>query len=262
MNQTGLWIYCIIENQGKMDWDCLGIHGMSPVFAVGDGEFAAVVSEEPMKKYPLVRDYLMAHQKVNEQVMQTRPSLPVRFCTMAEDKEKIIREALQPKAAEFRASLSEIAGRDEYGLRVWWKDLDRLFQKIGETDEKILKKKEFILSLPEEKRRNELIDVGHLVQKAVQEKNEATAQALLDELTPLAEQAKQNKILGDAMILNAAFLVRQSRQKAFDQQVDLLSTKYGEALQFRYLGPVPPFNFVEIVIQWKTEPQMRVAGGI
>lgn len=255
--KIGLWMYCIIENQGEMKWDCLGIHGTSPILTVSSGGFTAVVSEEPMKKYQMVRDYLMAHQTVNEAVMKTHRVLPVRFCTMAENAERIINEALVPNVAEFKSKLAEIAGCDEYGLRVRWKDLDRVFKEIGETDEKVLRKKELISGLSEQQRRTELIDIGHLVQAALQEKNEKTARAIVDTLTPLAVDVKKNNTLGDAMILNAAFLVKKEKQEAFDQKINELDSRYGEALQFKYVGPTPPFNFVEIVIKWQEEPEVK-----
>ena len=261
MEKIGLWMYCIIENRGEMKWDCLGIHGTSPVLTVAGGGFAAVVSDEPMKKYPMVRDYLIAHQRVNETAMQTQPVLPVRFCTLAESREKIIEEVLIPKGAEFRESFAEIRDKEECGLRARWKDLDKVFREIGETDEKVRKKKEWILSLPEQQRRTELIEIGHLVQAAVQEKNEKTAQALVDELSPLAADVKRNNTLGDAMVLNAAFLVKKERQGAFDQKIDELDSRYGETLQFKYVGPVPPFNFVEIVIKWQEGELKNVSTG-
>lgn len=260
--RMGLWMYCIVENGEGMEWDCLGIHGTRPVFAVADGDFAAVVSEEPMKKYRLARDFLMAHQLVNERVMQTHRVLPVKFVTLAEDRDRIIEEALRPNVEKFREGFSRIAGREEYGLRVRWKDLDKVYREIGESNDKIRRKKEWILSLPEEARRTALIDIGHLVQEAAREHNEATAQALMEALSPLATESKQNKTLGDAMILNAAFLVEKDKREAFDATVEALQTKYGDALHFKYLGPIPPFNFVEIVIEWERDagtPMKEVA---
>lgn len=253
--KIGLWLYCLIRNVGEMKWDCFGIHGSSPVFVVVGDKFAAVVSEEPMKKYPLVRDYLIAHQKVNEAVMQTHRVLPVRFCTMAENKEKIIKEVLSPKADEFDSKLAEMENKEEYGLRLRWKDLDKVFKDIGETDEKVKTKKEKILSMPESQRRNELIDVGHLVQEAVTQKNKGMARLVMEALSPLAVTTRENNTLGDAMVLNAAFLVEKQKVTAFDQAIESLDAKYGNDLQFKYIGPVPPFNFVEIVIKWEEEKQ-------
>lgn len=260
--KTGLWMYCITENRGEAAWDCLGIHGTSPVVTVSGGGLTAVVSEEPMKKYPLVRDFLIAHQRINEAVMtngnpggmQTQPILPVKFCTLAESRERLIEEVLIPKASEFRERLGLIRGKEEWGLRARWKDLDKVFREIGETDEKVRQKKELILSLPEPQRRTELIDIGHIVQEAVQSKNEAMARTLMAELKPLAVESKENKTLGDAMVLNAAFLVEKMRQADFDRAVEMLDEKYGGVLQLKYVGPVPPFNFVEIVINWQKEP--------
>jgi len=176
--KKGLWLYCIIENKEPKAFDCPGIHGDGPVFVVEGGEFAALVSEEPMKKYQLVRDTLIAHQKVNEVALQTHRVLPVRFCTMTDKKEKIVDEVLVPKATEFRDKLGEIAGCDEHGLRVRWKDIDKIFKQIGDADEKVREKKQKILSLPENQRHNELIDIGHLVQEAIQAKNADTRRVL------------------------------------------------------------------------------------
>lgn len=251
----GLWLYCIIENTKlpETGWDCFGIHGTNQVTTVCGKGFAAVVSKEPMKKYPLVRDYLIAHQKVNEVVMQTHQVLPVRFCTMAENKEKIIDEVLIPKESELRNKLAEVAGKEEYGLRVRWKNLDKVFREIGETDPRLMEKKKRILAMSESQKRTELIDIGHLVQEAHLAKNKATALALMDELSSLACASKRNNTTGDAMLLNAAFLVRKEKLAGFDKAVQDLDDRYSADLQLKYVGPVPPFNFVEIVIRWKEE---------
>lgn len=255
--RSGLWIYSIIENRGVESWDCRGIHGTSPVFSIAAGDFAAVVSEEPIQKYPLVRDFLIAHQRVNETVMKTQPVLPVKFCTIAEEGPESVQEILTSKAAEFRKKLSEVSDKDEFGLRVRWRDLDGIFREIGASNETVRREKEQILSLPPEKRRAELIEIGHRVQRALEEEREVTAEALMEALTPLAVETKRNKTLGDAMVLNAAFLVEKARQQAFDRAVERLDQQYGARLHSKYVGPVPPFNFVEIVIEWRSQRAPR-----
>ena len=99
-----------------------------------------------------------------------------------------------------------------------------------------------------------MIDIGHLVQEAIQAKNAETAKSIVAALSPLSANVKKNNTLGDAMVLNAAFLVRSRDQEKFDRKVDELDGLYGSDLQLKYIGPVPPFNFVEIVIKWKEEP--------
>ena len=50
------------------------------------------------------------------------------------------------------------------------------------------------------------------------------------------------------MFVNAAFLVDKGREKEFDNIMDELGDKYKDRTKFLYVGPLPPFNFVNIVI--------------
>jgi hypothetical protein len=50
------------------------------------------------------------------------------------------------------------------------------------------------------------------------------------------------------MIINAAFLVEKEKEPEFDQQVHKLADEFGEKIRFNYVGTVPPFNFVNLVI--------------
>jgi hypothetical protein len=47
------------------------------------------------------------------------------------------------------------------------------------------------------------------------------------------------------MIMNAAFLVGRDREQAFDARVKEIGQRY-EKLTFKYTGPWPPYNFVNI----------------
>jgi Gas vesicle synthesis protein GvpL/GvpF len=65
---------------------------------------------------------------------------------------------------------------------------------------------------------------------------------------PLALEVKTNNTYGERMILNAAFLVEKTKEAAFDQKVNELADKYGDKMTFKYVGTLPPFNFVNIEI--------------
>lgn len=250
--QTGLWIYCVVENRGKLPFEAAGIHETSPVFAVAHGDFAMLVSKEPLKKYPLVRDTLIAHQRINEQAMQAGTVLPVRFCTMAENEEQIVKEVLgnEEKISEFKRAQVFVKGKNEFGLRARWKNLGQVFQEIGEENEKVKMAKEKAGGQKGEGLRMSLIEVGHLVQEGLEEKKTAVEKALTKDLIPLAVQYKKNNVLGDANILNAAFLVDEKKQAEFDRAVNTLVGGQEDKIQFKYVGPIPPFNFVEIVIHF------------
>ncbi|MBU4344604.1 MAG: GvpL/GvpF family gas vesicle protein, partial [Proteobacteria bacterium] len=61
---------------------------------------------------------------------------------------------------------------------------------------------------------------------------------------------KENNLFGDSMLLNAAFLIDRSREKEFDFLVEDLVKKHEDRMAFKYIGPAPPFNFVNIVVKW------------
>src|SRR5665213_2477076 len=55
-----------------------------------------------------------------------------------------------------------------------------------------------------------------------------------------------NKPIGDKMIMNAAFLISRDRESAFDARVKAIASRF-DKLTFKYTGPWPPYNFVNIL---------------
>ena len=86
---------------------------------------------------------------------------------------------------------------------------------------------------------------GRLVDAALQSRSERYVSAILDELRDVSVASRINKPIGDKMIMNAAFLVSRERESAFDARVKKIGAKY-ETLTFKYTGPWPPYNFVNI----------------
>ncbi|MFH1141627.1 MAG: GvpL/GvpF family gas vesicle protein, partial [Chloroflexota bacterium] len=85
----------------------------------------------------------------------------------------------------------------------------------------------------------------------VDRKRAAIAAGILGRLRPLALAVVENKVLVDRMIVNAAFLVGTSRETAFDDAVNKFDAEMQGRVLFRYFGPVPPYNFVNITVNWQ-----------
>ena len=47
-------------------------------------------------------------------------------------------------------------------------------------------------------------------------------------------------------ILNVAFLIDTANEAAFDAAIQQLDAAQNGRIQFKYVGPVPPYNFVNI----------------
>ena len=74
-------------------------------------------------------------------------------------------------------------------------------------------------------------------------------EVILNTLSPLSQDTKVNTPYGELMIISTAFLVENSKEAEFDQNVQALADKYGDKIKFKYTGTLPPFNFVNLVIE-------------
>ncbi|MBX3201236.1 MAG: GvpL/GvpF family gas vesicle protein, partial [Labilithrix sp.] len=86
---------------------------------------------------------------------------------------------------------------------------------------------------------------GRLVDGALQARSELYVQEIFDALRPASVASRANRPIGDRMIMNAAFLVRRDKEADFDRIVKQIGAKHSQ-LTFKYTGPWPPYNFVNI----------------
>jgi hypothetical protein len=91
--------------------------------------------------------------------------------------------------------------------------------------------------------------IGEMVETAFQKEKELYKNEFLNSLSPLAVEVKINNTFGDRMILNAAFLVEKCKEQKFDQIVNRLSDEYDDKIKIIYVGTLPPFSFVNLVIK-------------
>jgi len=252
MPQEGKYLYCIIgANEGR-NFGPVGIGNRGDVVStISYRDLSGVISNSPMSRYVVSRENLLAHEKVIEKVMQDYTVLPVRFCTIATSAEEI-RSLLRKRFPEFKNLLRDMDNKIELGIKALWVDMNDILTKIARENKQIrqLKKKTEVKS-PSKQTRTDKICLGTMVQSALEAKRQCEREEIVATLRKTALDYRLNKTYGDNMILNAAFLIDRSREKEFDNQVDELTAKYGKRIKFSYVGPAPPFNFVNLVVEWK-----------
>ena len=251
-NSEGYYIYGIIESSQRREYDLMGIGGRGDyVYTLPYKDIAAIVSRSPLVKYAVTRENSMAHIKVLERAMEDYTVLPVRFCTIAEEEEIIIEKVLKARYQEFIDLLQSMEGKMEVGVRARWSDLQVIFAEVVEENAEIKAIKEALLNETNEQRKHAgKIKIGQLVQKALENKKKKEAEELLAALKPLSLAYKENQIYGDMNLVNAAFLISKEGEKQFDRKMQELEKEYGERKKLKYVGPIVPYNFVEIVVNW------------
>ena len=245
--EEGVYIYCINELKEPLSFGAIGIGGRGDeAYTVPFRDIGAVVSNSPVKKYPVAREYLISHERVVEEVMKTHTVLPVRFATIAENVEKV-RLILEREYHKFIDLLKTMQGKKELGLKILFQE-EVVYKEIIENNDDIKALKECIAPLPPEKSYYQRMEIGRMVEAALQKERDFYKDDALRRLSPLCEQIRINTAYGEMMIMNAAFLVAQEREEEFDREVQGLADRYNDKVRFKYVGTLPPFNFVNLVI--------------
>jgi len=249
MTEEGKYLYCIIENSNARNFGPIGIGDRGDVVTtIPYGDLSAVVSSIPMTKYVVSRETMTAHEKVLEEVMKDCTVLPVRFYTVAPSVDEL-RSLLGRRHAEFRNLLRYMDNRVELGLKALWKDMNRVFQEIISESDELKALQEKIAPTSSGNAEGESKALAVRVKSRLQEKKSKETEGLLDPLKKISMDAHYNKTHGDDMICNAAFLVDRRWEKDFDIRVEELTKAHNDRIRFIYVGPVPPYSFVNIVVK-------------
>jgi hypothetical protein len=257
---SGLYLYAIIPTEETILFDVQVIGEENEVYTISQDGLAAVVSASTLADFHgLDRSeaarYLVAHQSVVETVMRVFPLLPVKFGTILAD-ENQVRCMLAQGAEIFHSALDKFAGQVQMEVVVLW-NLQPVFQAIaGEPTIQSLKAR--IENRPAEETMPERIAVGQLVQATLQHYRAALCNEILPPLHELCLDATANPVMDDRMVANTALLVDAYGRQALERRLDELDAAYerGERktpgdtpLTFRFVGPLPLYNFATVEAQ-------------
>lgn len=254
MAELGKYLYCVIPCQQDRTFDEVGLGNEDGlVHTVCHKGLAVVVSNSPVKQYESTRQNMMAHERVLERVMREFTLLPVRFGTVTDSTSPLedIQTLLSSRFEEFNRLLREMEGKVELGLKAFWRDEKAVFEEIVAENADIRRLRKSLSGRPPEAIRFEGIRLGRMVKEALDRKRSQEAAKILLPLQPIAQRVRENDTLVDRAIVNAAFLVDRKREQDFDQAIRGLDEKLGNRVAFKYVGPAPPYNFVNIVVNWQ-----------
>jgi hypothetical protein len=239
----GKYVYCVIKSEEALKFGPVGI-GTEPadVHTINFRDIAAVVSDTPIEVLDATRENVLAHERVNEAVMRQHTVIPMSFGTVFKTRDDII-ELLKGAYGAFDDVLNKMQDKLEFGLKVLW-DRDVILREIENEDEDVRRLKSEISS-QKGSTYFARVQYGRLVDTALQGRSEHYVNEIFESLRDVCVASRANKPIGDKMILNAAFLVARDKEAVFDARVKEIGAAH-DKLTFRYTGPWPPYNFVNI----------------
>lgn len=237
------YIYGVIETDRRCEFGPIGL-GKKPVYTVGLKGLACVVSDSNLEVYIANAVNLAEHECVLEKVMDEHVVLPMRFGTVA-DSERGILLMLKKHGKQFVRMLKKLSGKVEVELEVAWKDVKAVFNEIA-LQNPVLKK---MKSDPHAKSREDVIMAGQMVCQLLQDRKAKESEAFIKVLKKVSEGCVISKNTCDELMMDASFLIDKTKIGEFNKTVDLLDVKTGGRFDIRYIGPLPPYSFVEMRVK-------------
>jgi hypothetical protein len=214
------------------------------VYTIEYADIAAVVSLTPIFIFDPTREHSLAHEHVIETVMKKHTIIPMSFGTVfrTDDDVRVVLRSIYPTV---KRALKAMSGKAEFGLKVTW-DRDRIIEELKREHEDI---RRFHQELTRKRLQSTYfgrMQLGRMIDQALANLAASYSRAIHEALSPVAEASRDNRPIGDKMILNAAFLASRNREAEFDAAVNDLAQRLGERVHFKSTGPWPPYNFVNI----------------
>lgn len=250
--EEGRYFYGIIKENERKSFGLCGINACEEVYTISYQGICAVVSNVPIVDYSsMLKEtlamHLVRHQRVIEKVMEEFTIVPMKFGTIVENTDKI-NTILKNGYSKFNDILTRIHNKIELDIVATWSDLNSLLKEIGEEEE-IKKIKDQISKKPADETLNEKIKIGYMVKASLDKKREEKEKEILDYLSKEALEFQRHDVMDDRMIMNAAFLIEKVKQERFDAAINKLNEKLQERVNFRCVGPLPPYSFSTIEIK-------------
>lgn len=214
----GKYVYCVIKSDGeRKSFGSIGFEG-EEVYTIGYKDFAAVVSDSPVREYEATEQEVEIHKRVAEQVMKDYSVLPVAYGMVFRNK-KILLLTMSKARKAMKKAMKAVDNKVELGIKVI------LPKEAAEWDGK--NREEFIKQ----------------------------CEPNFNALKRIATESKKLKLFSERLILNASFLVDRDKVGEFSRAAGELNDKY--QLKIQYTGPWPPYNFVDIHILGKRRGGFR-----
>ena len=252
--KNGIYIYGIIQTSGPQVFGEIGIGNISAsnVLTIQYKNLAAVVScsrlmvYDSLAKEKVVKD-LATHQFVIEKVMQTFTIVPVKFGTMVETEDEVIK-FLENGYALLNNELSRIEGKIELDVVAWW-ELPTILTALSRHNSQIQEIQQKLALKGEKVSIEDKIKLGQCIEQALRAEKARSYQLILQTLKQETEDICLHDVATDKMILNAAFLLEKKNEECFHTLLQTLDQKLENTVNFRVVGPLPPYSFSSILLR-------------
>ena len=256
----GKYIYGIIKNNNDTILDVTGLDGSSPVYMIAHQDLSCAVSNYFGKEFSSISKEevircLLAHQVVVEYIMKEHTVLPVKFGTALTTSDEV-HSLLSQGHSQFIDVLDWIQDKVEIEVAATW-DKNKILQEIS-TEPEIIRASKALIDKGQQTLQ-EQIQLGRIVKAFMDKRRQNHRERMVNFLMSVAVDVQPNALVSDEMVMNVAFLVEKSNQEEFDSCVRQLDELFYNQINFRVIGPLPPYSFTTVEVSKPSQEKIEEA---
>ena len=254
---TATYLYCLVraEKAPSLRGAPAGLPGAGKPRAIdAGGGLWLVAADAPLDRYgeePIekglqdlawVSSVAVPHEAVIEHLAKAGTVVPMKLFTLFHSDDRALEHVAKQRRRIDRL-VERIAGREEWGLRVTLDELSALDKARDDARDVAGRGSPGAAFLLRKKKEQEA--ARELLQNASQR-----ADALFEDLSKKSDESRRRPPppgeIGKRVLLDAAFLLRRGKTKAFQAAVRAQAKKLAaRGYQLTLTGPWPPYNFVD-----------------
>jgi len=221
-------------------------------YTIAFQDIAAVVKDSLIVDYShmpkeMLARLLVSHQQLIEKIMTKHSIIPMRLGTFAGSDEEV-RQILAKGYRTIKDIFERAKNSLEIDVVATLNDFKSFLREVSEEEE-IRQLKQSLLNKKGGVTIDDQMKVGVLVKKHLDKKKEMLAGRIRAVLSEIVQNFKVHDLMDDKMVFNGAFLIGQNGQEEFEQQVEQVNDEFEDKLNFRCVGPLPPYSFYTLEVK-------------
>lgn len=234
-----LHVYGVVGGAVSLPTDLLGRAGR-PLRRVADEDLAVLVSDIDEDAH-VRRDDLMVHAHLLEAVCAETTVIPTQFGVLLPDEDTVRREFLGNQRERLLGLLRAFDGCVQVTVHASYAE-EAALREVLRRDPGLVGLRDAAAHDP-----GAQLALGEAVADALATVRGEASDLIVEELRPHLRAVALNETRGAYDVANLALLVDRADRPALDAAVGALGRKLEGRMNLRYVGPQPPYAFLEHV---------------
>ncbi|TMW72217.1 GvpL/GvpF family gas vesicle protein [Alteribacter natronophilus] len=243
----GIYMFCAIPDAEDQTFGKVKLAGEHrKVYTIPYEEMAMVVTRAPVQIYEPSRQNLKAHQDMVADIMKKHTVIPMSFGNVLQTEEdvSVLMGKLKP---QFEEIFPRIKNKIEVGLKLVGKK--EWIERTVKENPQLQSLKSGTAGKTKEAGYYDRIKLGEAARTFMTDLQIRFDEEIFQPLAKEADAAKNNDPVSERMVMNASFLVDRDKEQAFDELVNRIHDEWADKLDFKYTGPWPAYNFINIKLK-------------